>query len=148
MPKTYDMAEQRDWFRKLVSIAIVARMFAVGQSFFFFVMATTLEDERDRWMLHVEGLPAPPAFVAAGIVGLIMLIVPHRYFKAFSALWLLLVGLACVGRTFTICFTLDERLRAIGWLLQWLGSVMVAVFIPAARTIGSGVLAGDRKWNG
>lgn len=153
MTKNYTVVEQRDWFRKIVRLAIVARLFAVGQSAFFFIMATTLEAERDRWMLNVKGLPAPPSFVAAGVVGLIMLLVPHRWFKATSALWLLLVGLACVGRTFTIgftpeAFTFDERLRAIGWLLQWLGSVMVVVFIPAARAIGSGALGGDRTWSG
>lgn len=165
VPKKYSVADQQQWYEKMAERAYVAKLTILLQSLYFVVIVGSFDMPRDREMFGVEGLPVGPAFGAAGLAGLVALAAMRGLALAEAAghggagarratmgvitVWLALAGLACCGRTLSVLcdtsdnFTLNERLKATGWIVQWLASLLATVQILAARA-----LRGRRVWTG
>ena len=149
VPKMYSVADQREWFQRLSDRAVAARTLILAQSIFFVAITGSFTLPEDRHMFGVDGLPVGPAFCAAGIAGILVLILPHGIKHLdpqgtrILVIWLALVGLACVGRTFSVLFdssdsfTLDQRVKVTGWVVQWLGSVVAIIQVKAAQALRS-----------
>lgn len=141
MPKNKDVVPEV-FFRHVIEKAVVSRLLIATQSVYFISIA-------DGWwttnMFGVSWLPTGPAFLVAGILGIAILAAPTS--RPVLVVWLLAVGLACVGRSMSVALDpemgFDESIRSTGWALQWMASVVAIVQI-----IGAEVLGRRRVWSG
>ncbi len=123
----------------LTERAIVAKLLLVVVAFYF-TFAVTNWSGRDAVFFGVYWLNANYAFLAGGL-SIWAFLISRDSFPVLIAM-VTLVGLACMGRTFSVWFSEvydgDERMRALGWVIPWLGVIVSCVQILAANAIRKG----------
>lgn len=134
MPKNKDVMPEV-FFRHVIEKAAVSRLLIATQSLYF---ASIAPGWWHTAMFGVSWLPTGPAFLVAGLLGAAILVMPSS--RPVLVVWLLAVGLACVGRAVTSALDpmlgLDQQIRATGWAVQWLASVVAIVQIIGAKALG------------
>ncbi len=129
----------KSFFVKMVERAFMARSFIVLQSLYFILLSKfwSRDDPRSLVMFGVAFLHVAPAFLVAGLLGLAVVVMPRS--KALVAIWLVAVGFVCLGRTFTVLgdpeFTSEEKWQNLGWVTQWLASLVSVVQIWAVGVL-------------
>lgn len=128
--------EETAVIERFMERAVVARA-GIALLSVYLVAVSFAWSGRDEALLGIDWLAARPVFLAAGLLGLPMLGWPR--WKIGLVPWLLVLGLACAGRTFTVVFgeefTFGERLRAVGWLVMWVFALAAVMQIQAAEIL-------------
>lgn len=152
--RSYSVADAGEEPLLLMEWALLSRCFVLIQAIYFMVIAFSFEGP-DQYMFQMGLLPTGPAFFVAGLLGILILFFPRSRFVLIA--WLLSMGLACIGRQFSILMmardllpadwtseqVLAYRVRAMGWGLQVLGAIVAITQIIAAAALGR-----TRAWAG
>lgn len=132
-------------FDAVIASAVPTRVLIAAFSGYLFLVGLTWVDEATRYIFGVERLDIRSAFMACGIGVVYALWDDLRLGLA----WVCLVGLACVGRFFTVILDggvlfdeFYEQVRAFGWVFLWLFTIACVVQVAAARVLRGG------KWSG
>lgn len=124
--------------------ALLARA-GIGMLSTYLVVVSFAWKGKDGYLFTAGWLPAQAVFLAAGTLGFPMMFWPKT--RRGIVPWMAALGLACVGRTFTVLFgdyTFDERLRATGWITTWVLAMVAVLQIQASEILRRR----DELWTG
>lgn len=127
------------YIKSLMDKAFVARMFLLFQAIYFVAVGLTFEGE-DRYFFGYGALDARAAFVVAAGAALVMLF-SKRHPPRTVAVVMFFVGYATLLRGFDVVLDVGTpfgaRVRAVGWLLMWLATVVSITHMIAAEALRS-----------
>lgn len=139
--------EEISYVKRMSNRAVLARVAIFMLSTYLMIASFSFPEYRDAHILQIPFLDTSVVFFLAGLLGFPMVIWPKMRYVLLP--WLFVLGLACLGRAFTVAFggdlfTFAEKLRASGWVTTWVLSLVAVLQIQAAEILHTR----SNKWSG